>query len=102
MTYVRVTDLPATWADYEPPQGLLGAVAHGLIAFVAGPTEDGIRTVELWASRDDWVQVRAGAEYVAHDMGQAVRELEAPFTVTAVAPGSPGMSDSRAQRGDRP
>lgn len=87
MTYVRVTDLPATWADYEPPRGLFGAVAHGLLVFVAGPTQEGIRTVELWASRDDWLQARFDSEYVAQDMGPAVRELEAPFTITAVSSG---------------
>ncbi len=83
MTYVRVTDLPATWADYEPPRGLLAAAAQGLIIFVAGPTEEGIRTVELWSTRDAWVRARAGA--ATQDMSPTVRELNAPFAVGAVS-----------------
>lgn len=85
MTYVRVTDLPATWADYEPPRGLLGAVAQGLLMFVAGPTGEGIRTVELWASHEDWLQARLDSDDVALGMAPAVRELEAPFTIRAVS-----------------
>lgn len=84
MTYVRVTDLPATWADYEPPRGLLAAAAHGLIIFVAGPTDEGIRIVELWSSRDAWVQARFTTAAV-HGVTPTVRELNAPFAVGGVS-----------------
>lgn len=75
MTYVRITDIAATWADYAPPRGSAPA---GLIIFAAGPTDEGIRTVEVWTSPADWAHGRwAAPEHTTH----TIRELEAPVAV---------------------
>jgi hypothetical protein len=75
VTYVRVTDIAATWADYVPPQGPTPA---GLIIFAAGPTDEGIRTVEVWTSAPD----RA---YLA-PANSITREFEAPVAVLGNTP----------------
>ncbi|MFC7614409.1 hypothetical protein ACFQV2_13640 [Actinokineospora soli] len=75
MTYVRITDLAATWADYVPPAG---AAPAGRLVFVAGPTDEGVRTVEVWADRP--------ADPVAADTPFTVREFDAPIAV--LGPGS--------------
>jgi hypothetical protein len=79
MTYVRVTDLPATWADYQPPCGLGDGALRGLIVFAAGPTDEGIRTVELWTSRAAWLQAQPGPGSAVASVEPNVRELDAPF-----------------------
>lgn len=81
MTYIRVADIPASWPDFTPPDGSAGA--SGLILYAAGPTSDGIRTVEVWASRTDWTQRAAPAKLPAN---ATVREWDAPVSVLGAGP----------------
>lgn len=81
MTYVRVTDIAATWADYVPPRG---SAPTGLIIFAAGPTDEGIRTVEVWASPTDWAHGRWAAGPSPEHTTFTIRELEAPVAVLGI------------------
>ena len=51
MTYVVIEDVSTSWHEYEAATaGLVDIVPRGLILHVAGPTDDGVRIVELWAT----------------------------------------------------
>jgi hypothetical protein len=80
MTYVRVTDIAATWADYVLPRGLTESAPAGLIIFAAGPTDEGIRTVEVWTSPAEWADWRWASSALEH-ISSTTRELEAPVAV---------------------
>jgi hypothetical protein len=49
--YVVVRDIAASWASY-PSWGLArdGEEVPGLLLHAAGPTDEGVRTVEVWSS----------------------------------------------------
>jgi hypothetical protein len=48
--YAVVQDVPASWADYEALAAIAEPVPDGLILHVAGPTDEGFRTIEIWES----------------------------------------------------
>ena len=53
MTYAFVEDIPASWQDYAALDAAIAdPVPEGLILHVAGPTDDGVRTIEVWKSRE--------------------------------------------------
>lgn len=59
MTYAVVCDVPASWEHYaELERARSNPVPSGLLIHVAGPTDDGFRVIDIWASRDDWEQFR--------------------------------------------
>jgi hypothetical protein len=50
--YVFVQDVPASWEHYEPLAAAIGnPVPEGLILHVAGPTDEGFRTIDVWETR---------------------------------------------------
>jgi hypothetical protein len=53
--FVVVADIAASWADY-PASGLAFAdgPAIGLILHAAGPTQDGVRIVDVWTSEESY------------------------------------------------
>lgn len=54
MRYALVTDLPVSWAAYEElASALLEELPAGLIVHAAGPTDEGVRIVDVWQSEDD-------------------------------------------------
>lgn len=60
MAYAFVEDIPASWEQYEPLDVAIGDPApEGLILHVAGPTDDGVRTIGVWESRDAWRRFQA-------------------------------------------
>jgi hypothetical protein len=60
MAYAIVQDVPASWSDYEALTGMGGVPPDGLILHVAGPTDEGFRTIEIWESRDACDRFHAG------------------------------------------
>ena len=55
MSYAVVQDVPASWQDYERlSAGVVEPLPIGLILHVAGPTDEGIRVIEVWDSDLDW------------------------------------------------
>ena len=59
MTYAVVCDIPASWETYEPlGKALVNPVPSGLLLHVAGPTDEGYRVIDVWATREDWERFR--------------------------------------------
>ena len=55
MPYAVVQDVPASWDHYAQLAAVLGNPGpDGLILHVAGPTDEGYRTIEVWETRDAW------------------------------------------------
>lgn len=83
MTYAVVHDVPASWEHYEAlAAALADPVPSGLLFHVAGPTDEGFRVIDIWASREDWQRFRAGRD---DDVGTlaptTLRELNGVSTI---------------------
>jgi len=53
--FAIVHDVAASWHDYHRVrQAIRGTTAPGLILHAAGPTQDGFRTIDIWASEAAW------------------------------------------------
>lgn len=85
MAYAVVCDVPASWELYQP---LRDAVAdpllHGLLLHVAGPTDEGFRVIDVWATREDWERFRGRRDAViaAYALAPAtLRELNGVATI---------------------
>lgn len=49
MPYAVVQDVPTSWVQYERHAApLLDPIPVGLIFHLAGPTEEGVRTIAVW------------------------------------------------------
>lgn len=60
MPYVVVQDLAASWQQYVPVEEALAACPPGgLVLHVAGPTDEGVRIIEVWESEEAWEQAHA-------------------------------------------
>ncbi|CRK61987.1 hypothetical protein [Alloactinosynnema sp. L-07] len=77
---MRIIDIAATWADYVPPRALTESAPAGLIIFAAGPTDEGVRMVEVWTSLADRALGAADSGY-EHTTNATIREFDAPFAV---------------------
>ena len=59
MPYAFVQDVPASWQHYQQTvAGLLEPVPFGLILHVAGPTDEGVRVIDIWESEQAWQRFR--------------------------------------------
>lgn len=57
--FAVVHDVAASWQDYSLiRRAVLGPTVAGLILHAAGQTQDGFRTIDVWASEDDWQSYR--------------------------------------------
>lgn len=83
MTYAVVHDVPASWEHYEPlGAALANPVPNGLLLHVAGPTDEGFRVIDIWASREDWEQFRTRRDDdVAALAPTTLRELNGIATI---------------------
>jgi hypothetical protein len=83
MPYAVVQDIPASWEHYAPlAQAFRDPLPDGLILHVAGPTDEGFRTIEIWETRDAWQRFDADRLGPALPLGvicarPALRELDA-------------------------
>lgn len=58
MPHAYVTDVPASWDDYE--RLFHGADdVEGLILHAAGRTDEGFRIIEVWETEEAWRRSRA-------------------------------------------
>jgi hypothetical protein len=86
MPYAFVSDVAASWEQYEPfAQALEGPVPQGLVIHAAGPTDEGFRIIAVWESEAAWARFRedrlgADAENVAH-VAPTFRPLNATHVV---------------------
>ncbi len=54
MAYAYVHDVAATWTRYqEVTEGLVDPAPQGLIAHLAGPTDDGVRVIDVFETEYD-------------------------------------------------
>ena len=83
MTYAVIHDVPASWEHYEPlGAALANPVPSGLLFHVAGPTDEGFRVIDIWASREDWERFRARRDNdVATLAPTTLRELNGVSTI---------------------
>jgi hypothetical protein len=83
MTFAVVHDVPASWEHYEPlGASLVDPVPSGLLFHVAGPTEEGFRVIDIWASREDWERFRARRDEDVVALAPAtLRELNGVATI---------------------
>jgi hypothetical protein len=55
MTYALVQDVPASWERFAAYAAALdGEAPAGLVVHVAGPTDEGFRTIGIWESEAAW------------------------------------------------
>jgi hypothetical protein len=60
VAYVVVQDIAASWAQYQRLAKAMSEPApQGLILHVAGPTDEGFRTIDLWESEQAWETFRS-------------------------------------------
>lgn len=60
MSYAFVQDVAASWDQYERvTASLMDPAPAGLLLHVAGPTEEGFRTIDLWESEQAWQRFQA-------------------------------------------
>jgi hypothetical protein len=61
--YAVVQDVPASWEQYqELAAHLLARPPEGLLYHVAGPTDAGYRTIDVWETQAAWQRFREVAE----------------------------------------
>src|SRR5262249_1374767 len=55
MPHAVIRDVSASWEHYAPFARAIGEpVPAALILHVAGPTDEGFRTIEGWVAREAW------------------------------------------------
>jgi hypothetical protein len=60
VAYAVVRDVAASWEQYACLAAAMGEPAPaGLILHVAGPTDEGFRTIDLWESERAWQTFRS-------------------------------------------
>lgn len=59
MTYAYLQDVASSWDQYERvTAALVDPPPAGLLLHVAGPTDEGVRIIDVWESEDDWERFR--------------------------------------------
>jgi hypothetical protein len=60
MSYAFVQDIAASWQEYQRVTATTVEPAPaGLILHVAGPTDEGLRIIEVWQSESAWKRFQA-------------------------------------------
>jgi hypothetical protein len=72
--YAFVQDVAAGWEQYQQvAASMLDPCPRGLILHVAGPTDEGFRTIAVWESVEAWEQFRS------ERLEPAIAALGGPF-----------------------
>jgi hypothetical protein len=60
MAYAYVQDVASSWEQYERlAAGLINPPPTGLLVRAAGPTDEGVRIIDIWESEEAWERFRA-------------------------------------------
>lgn len=60
MAYAYVQDVASSWDHYESvAAAIVDPPPDGLIVHVAGPTDEGVRIIDVWESEEAWEHFRA-------------------------------------------
>jgi len=88
-----VTDVAATWDDYVP-RHLVGGTVPGLILHVAGPTDDGVRMITVWATAEAWHRYRDSVSQPFDGLvvPPVVRQLKVGHLVSSPTPSTGAAS----------
>jgi hypothetical protein len=93
MPYALVNDIPVTWATYEQVAApALDELPDGLILHVAGPTDEGVRVIDVWDTEDAYQTFLTGRlqPLLARTPGSATaalfRDLDVHHIVSAATP----------------
>ena len=54
--YLRIEDVAVSWHRYEGLARSVSRLPAGLVLHVAGPTDEGLRVVEIWRDEAAWHQ----------------------------------------------
>ena len=110
-TYAVVQDVPASWDTYQHVLAALEEPPQGLLVHIAGPTEEGIRVIDVWESQLAWERFRdqrlAGllrATEPAQEINTTIRNLAVKhlFTSRACTPERSLRSQvRRTRKGER-
>lgn len=87
--FAVVCDVAATWHDYHLIRRAVDqTTASGLILHAAGPTDEGFRTIDVWACEDAWrrARLRLGHAFDHLAMPPVVRELRVGHLVSSPTP----------------
>ena len=73
MAYAYVHDVASSWTQYERvAASLIDPAPAGLILHLAGPTDEGVRIIDVWESEDAWER------FQVESLGPAVAALGGP------------------------
>jgi len=60
MAYAYVQDVASSWEQYQRvAAGLVDPPPSGLLVHVAGPTDEGVRIIDVWESEEAWERFRS-------------------------------------------
>jgi len=60
VAYAYVQDVASSWEQYEGvAAALVDPPPDGLILHVAGPTDEGVRIIDVWESEEAWERFRS-------------------------------------------
>ena len=60
MAYAYVQDVASSWEQYQGvAAALVDPLPDGLILHVAGPTDEGVRVIDVWESEEAWERFRS-------------------------------------------
>jgi hypothetical protein len=75
VAYACIHDVASSWAEYERAAAtLVDPLPHGLLAHVAGPTDEGVRIIDIWDDED------AAARFRDERLGPVVATLTDPLS----------------------
>lgn len=96
MTYALVNDIHISWATYEDVAGpALEDMPTGLIIHVAGPTDEGVRIIDIWETEQEYRSFQAErlqpllAGRVDAPAASVFRELQVQHIVASAERGRP-------------
>jgi hypothetical protein len=85
MAYALVEDIAASWPEYpRRTAATLEPIPTGLILHAAGPTEEGLRIIEVWESEHAWKRFRT--ERLAPALAPFTEHVRLPQRVRALQP----------------
>ena len=100
MAYAWIHDVPSSWTEYERAAAtLVDPLPRGLLAHIAGPTDEGVRIIEVWDDeaaaarfREDRLTPLIAGLTDALSRRSVVRDLHAVHLV--IAAGTPHLEGS--------
>lgn len=97
MAYACIHDVASSWTEYErAAAALVDPLPQGLLAHIAGPTDEGVRIIEIWDDeqaaarfRDERLAPIVALLTDASTRGAAVRDLRAVHVFITHHEGNP-------------